>query len=259
MGNGNFVRRNELTFNNISEFIGLLKYCEENKYKAYGDSSQQENKEDWCDTETLEEAVELLTFGSQKLYDEFKKLDNIKVEQQTKISKSILSVQGYQVVIPLHLKGVPQNMVNRKIAISNKIVNIFYEVKAPHWVKQSDIIATTTKVLERVIKLEKMGYRVNLYVLAIYDDVGKRFGFSLRIKTDKELFSYKKMLFPLISPSMLRRILFRVKEIMFKDWIGCGYGSANFKESTIIDFIKKHYSNVKSYEVWDYTGLKLKK
>ena len=75
------------------------------------------------------------------------------------------------------------------------------------------------------------------------------------MKTDREVLNIKKLCFPLVSSSFLRRIDFRIKERLFKDWIGGGYGHAIFNE----DGVKKLISNtliLQHYECWNYKGKK---
>ena len=65
----------------------------------------------------------------------------------------------------------------------------------------------------------------------------------------------KKMCFPLVSSSFLRRIGFRIKERLYKDWIGSGYGCGIFNYNEYDRFIKK-YLKVRNYEIWNYQGKK---
>ena len=103
---------------------------------------------------------------------------------------------------------------------------------------------------ERFLLFLAKNYRVNLYVVECNNG---RFGYALKLKTDRETLNIKKMCFPLISSSFLRRIGFRIKERLYKDWIGYGYGSGLFDYQEYDRFIK-HYLKVRNYEIWNYKG-----
>jgi hypothetical protein len=54
---------------------------------------------------------------------------------------------------------------------------------------------------------------------------------------------------------MLRRIGFRIKERLFKDWIGSGYGTGLFNLREYDDFIQRNLK-IRNYEIWNYEGKK---
>jgi hypothetical protein len=166
--------------------------------------------------------------------------------------KHYLDVVGYTPVVPLYLQGVPTCMLNQKKTINNKIVTFIYQLSVPACVDQKDIMKTTTELMKNIIQLEKDGYRVNLYVMN-YNDNDRGYGYLIKLKTDRETLNIKKLCFPLVSSSMLRRIDFRVKERLFKDWIGGGYGHGHNSESEMRDFINDML-HLKHYELWDYRG-----
>ena len=77
------------------------------------------------------------------------------------------------------------------------------------------------------------------------------YGYCIKLKSDRETLNIKKLCFPLVSSSMLRRIGFRIKERLYKTWIGYGYGSGMFRLREYDEFIKKNLK-LRNYEIWNY-------
>ena len=246
MRNSNFLQ-----FNSISELMQELDNAPE--ISGRDDSSDSERGGSWCDTNSYQEAHDYMLTG--RVYDNISTdLNKYKTNGCKEKNNNFLDVCGYNVVVPLALQGVPTCMMNKKKTINNKIVNIIYCCSVPAYVDSDDIMKTTTELMKNIIMLEKDGYRVNLYVCQ-YNDDRSGFGYVLKLKTDREVLNIKKLCFPLVSSSFLRRIDFRIKERLFKDWIGGGYGHAIFNE----DGVKKLISNtlrLQHYECWNYKGKK---
>lgn len=241
--------KNQYIFNSINELITEL---DESKEQNRSNSSDSERDKDWCDTSSYEEARKYMLEG--KLYDKLN-IDINKYRTKGTAQKRInrLSVQGHNVVVPLYLQSIPNNMINNKKVINNKIITIFYSVQAPHWVDKKDLEDGAIKLFKNIISLEEQGYRVNLYIIEVNADYDGKWGFSLKLKSDRETLNIKKLCFPIISSSFLRRIGFRIKERLYKDWIGSGYGSGRFEKDTTDKFIKNNLK-IRNYEIWNYEG-----
>lgn len=246
MRNSNFLQ-----FESISELMSALDNAP--VISGRGDASEKEADSKWCDTKTYEEAHDAIING--KMYDNIPTdLSKYKTKGCKEKNSSYLDVAGFAPVVPLALQNIPNCMVNKKKTINNKIVTIVYNCSTPWHVESNTIMKTTAELMKNIIELEKDGYRVNLYVCE-YNNNGSGFGFVLKLKTDREILNIKKLCFPLVSSSFLRRIAFRICERLYKDWIGFGYGSASFSE----DGVKKLVSNtlrLQHYECWNYEGKK---
>ena len=246
MKNSNFLQ-----FSSISELMHDL----DNAPVIPGreDSSDDNRDSDWCDTSSYQEAHDYMLAG--RVYDNISTdLNKYKTKGCKEKNSSYLDVTGFAPVVPLALQNIPLCMVNKKKTINNKIINIVYCCSVPYYVESNKIMETTTELMKNIIMLEKEGYRVNLYVCQ-YNDNGSGFGYVLKLKTDREVLNIKKLCFPLVSSSFLRRIDFRIKERLFKDWIGGGYGHASFCR----DGIEKLINNtlrLGHYECWNYEGKK---
>lgn len=233
-------------FNSINECIYKLDNAPH--ISGRDNSSNKDDGPSWCDTDSYDEARMYMLSG--KIYDGLD-LDIKKYRTKGTGTKrqNELSVAGHTVIVPLYLQGLPNNMVSSKQKINNKIVTIFYSCQAPHYVSRRELEEGAINLFKNIISLEEQGYRVNLYVGETQGD----FGFAIKLKSDREVFNIKKMVFPLISSSFLRRIGFRIKERLYKRWIGGGYGSGLFYLRDYDNFIKTQLK-IKRYEIWNYQG-----
>ena len=244
------LNSNYLVFNSISELVEKL---DNSTDLGRSNSSDEERSGRWCDTSSYEEARMYLTQG--RLYDDLgADIDKYRTKGTATKRSPEMSVVGHTVVVPLYLQGLPNNMITNKRKINNKIITIIYSPQAPHYVSNDDLIKGAVKLFKNIVSLESEGYRVNLYVVECNDD---EFGYALKLKTDRETLNIKKMCFPLVSSSFLRRIGFRIKERLYKNWIGGGYGSGMFNYNEYDRFIKK-YLKVRNYEIWNYRGKQTK-
>ena len=244
------LNSNNLVFNSISELVEKL---DNSTDLGRSDSSDSERGGSWCDTSNYEEARMYLTQG--RLYDDLgADIEKYRTKGTATKRTPEMSVQGHTVVVPLYLQGIPNNMITNKRKLNNQIITIIYSPQAPHYVDNDDLIKGATRLFKNIVSLESEGYRVNLYVVEVNDG---KFGYALKLKTDRETLNIKKMCFPLVSSSFLRRIGFRIKERLYKDWIGYGYGSGIFEYNEYDNFIKKNLK-IRNYEIWNYQGKKSK-
>lgn len=240
------ISSNNLVFNSIHELVERLDNSTEISYRD--NSSDSHRGGSWCDTYDYDEARMCLLQG--RIYDTLgADIENYRTKGTATKRLNKLDVVGHTVVVPLYLQGIPNSMISNKRVINNKIVTIFYSPQAPHYVDQEDLINGASKLFKNIISLEEQGYRVNLYVIECQDG----YGYCIKLKTDRETLNIKKLCFPLVSSSMLRRIGFRIKERLYKDWIGGGYGSGCFSYREYDRFIQTNL-RIRNYEIWNYQG-----
>lgn len=113
--------------------------------------------------------------------------------------------------------------VKQKIIILNKSIDYKDSVSA------GQIIEGSIKEMQIIKKLEAQGYRCNLNIVfgttAGYPS--RQFVVKVRIKSANEKLNVSKLAFPLVHPSMLRRLFFRFIEVYpnITDAFVGGYGS----------------------------------
>lgn len=204
-----------IEFLNIGEFC---KYLNDTPYNKTFENHSKSSKEDdfyFTQTKSYDEALELLKNGwsdmSKKLTT---KLNNVKTQSGNVMKqKTVYDVQGFQCSVPMYLNGIPTNMISKKnVTVKQKVVTINKSISYSAGVKTNEIIDESLKALQIVKKLESMGIRVNLNICQ-YSSV-KDFGFliKIRVKSSNEKLNVSKLAFPMVHPSMLRRLIFNFIE-----------------------------------------------
>ena len=173
--------------------------------------------------------------------------------------KNVLSPNGYQAIVPLYLNGVPNNMVSSKmVTVKRKVVTLNKSIAYSAVVDSSVIEEESIKAFRLIKRMEKQGYRINLN-LVLGLDYPSRYLVKIRLKSAGEKLNVSKMVFPLVHPSMLRRLFFRFIEVhptISAGFVG-GYGtpmdSSEIRELTpgeylLPNIIRKNIDVIKSLE-----------
>lgn len=254
-------------FSNLTDFINEVKKAETIKGR---DKDSMSSDIDFTGTRDIDEAWDKLERGD---YGDVGKdiLSNLdKLNLRSNKSTQYNDVVGFVPNVPNYLMGVPKTMVNREVQIfQNKVVNVLINSSVNGGISRSEIVNTSVKILEAILKFERDGYRVNIYkMIGSSIDGGSKgvLGF-IKIKDDKERINLKKLMFPLTHPSMQRRLDFRFRECFGKvDVTHDGYGSQRwwnkqfvakyFKRLCNGDFL---YANVHDFDEHWYEKLNTEK
>ena len=213
-------------------------------------------------TKDFSEAVELFKNGwsdmATKLVQKLKVIEN-KTEPMMK-PKNVLSVAGYQAIVPLYLQGVPNNMVTKKMTpVKQKVITLNKSIDYNGGVSADQIIEESIKAMQIVKKLEAQGYRCNLNIVLGSSEPDIKLYVKIKIKSANEKLNVSKLAFPLVHPSMLRRLFFRFIEVyphVTKSFVsGCGSPAKSselrevFKgEYLLPNFIKKDVNTIKTID-----------
>lgn len=206
-------------FKTIAEFYDYLTNTPYNDAfrKAEKSSARRDRyKIEDSQTRSFEEAVHLLKTGwsdmSQKLVNKLKVIDQKNKPIQKR--RTFNSMAGYQPIVPLYLAGVPNNMVSSKmVPVKQKVVNIVKLFNYSASVSSEQIIDESIKVLQVIKKLEQSGYSVNVDIALGSGKYNTNLAAVIRIKNANERLNVSKLAFPLVHPSMLRRLLFKYIEV----------------------------------------------
>lgn len=230
--------------NNIYEFDSMSDYITtittHKNPKCSGGHSDRTTDTKWYGTRTFGEAIKLATEGWTECAERLNKSYNVAVKQETdKYFKTFLSQAGYQAIVPLWLNGCPNNMMNRKIEVKKqKVLTIVKSVGFRADASAKEIENESLKTLILVNMLEKKGYRVNLYTLngfsIGYGNENKYF-VRVKIKAANERLNISKLAFPLVHPSMLRRLNFKFREV----FCGSDMGGSLYTKSECEKAIRK--------------------
>jgi hypothetical protein len=105
-------------------------------------------------------------------------------------------------------------MVSSKmVPVKQKVINITKLFNYNGGISSDKIIDESIKVMQLVKKLEAQGYRVNVDVAFGSSAGGREIAASIRVKSANERLQVSKLAFPLVHPSMLRRLMFRYIEV----------------------------------------------
>lgn len=251
-------------YDNLHEFYEYLIHTSFNDAFCWAKHSSVDGDYYFTKTRDFSEAVELFKNGwsdmATKLVQKLKVIES-KTEPTMK-PRTCLGVQGYQAIVPLYLQGVPNNMVTKKMTpVKQKVITLNKSIGYNGRVSADQIIEESIKAMQIVKKLEAQGYRCNLNIVlgttAGYPS--KQFIVKVRIKSANEKLNVSKLAFPLVHPSMLRRLFFRFIEVyphVTKSFVS-GYGSPAtsnemrniFKgEYLLPNFIKKDVSTIKTID-----------
>lgn len=206
-------------FKSIAQFYDYI--CRQPLNHAFrwvqlASSEQSDRRTEFTGTKSFEEAVELTRNGwpemASRLQGELKAA-NIKAPVK-QVRKQVIGVAGYQPIVPLYLAGVPTNMISSQIVrIKQKVVTVTKLIAYSAGVSADDIIAESVKAMQIVQQLEAQSYRVNLNIAMGARSDGRTIIAKVKIKDAGEKLNISKLAFPMVNPSMLRRLMFRYIEI----------------------------------------------
>lgn len=224
-------------FDNIQELIGFITNTPLNdsfRWAKLSSSESSSSYQKFCKTNNFDEALGLLKNG---WHDMAKKLEQeIKLKTRSEVTKTApratYSVAGYQACVPRYLQGVPDSMIySKQVPVKQKVITINKQVNYLANVSAEEIVEESVKALTIIAKLEAQGYRVQLNAVTCSTSyTGYTQITRTCIKKPGERLSMAKMAFPLVHPSMLRRIIFRYGEVnphTPKSWVG-HYGATNY-------------------------------
>lgn len=210
-------------FNSLQEFYKYLCDTPLNDSFRWKHLSSIKGDYRFTQTHSYEEAVDLFHNGwsemSQRLSQRLKAEGKM---EHVMVAKPVQSVEGFQPIVPLYLSGIPNNMINRKMQpVKQKVVTLNKSVSYSCGVSTDEIIDESIKAFRIIQKLEAQNYRVNLnVVLGVYEANGYwsdtiKNGYAIKVKLKKanEKLNISKLAFPLVHPSMLRRLFLRFMEV----------------------------------------------
>ena len=170
-------------------------------------------------TKTFEEADEMLKFGDTKLAKmlQAELLDVQQAETETEMTQSLeLDVCGFFPDVAAYLSGDPCNMVSLvdTFADKEKVLNLIWQNDASSKIGAKSIQTCAARVINVILGLEKIGYKVNLYYgyAAHVDYYAHATGALVKIKNSDEYIDTLRMAYPLVSASMKRRHMFNYME-----------------------------------------------
>lgn len=203
---------NLVEFNSLQEFYDYICGTPLNStFRWRKELSSQRRSSGWSGTSTFKEATDLMkngwTYGAQNLTKKLKVAEADKQVQNT--YRNILSMAGYQAIVPLYLNGVPNNMVNKKLMpVKQRVLTINKALSCSASVSSETLMNESVKCFQIIKKIESSGIRVNLNLMISTGHVCVK----IRLKSAGEKLNISKLAFPLVHTSMFRRLYFRFIE-----------------------------------------------
>lgn len=223
-------------YTDMQQFINTL----HDKRVSGRDNSSEDSGSGWSGTNSLDEAISLLTKGDK---ESLSLLNNAKVitdamfkDVKVNKPKNVNSVEGHQPIVPHAIMGLPESMIKTvRQPKKNKVVNIFINSSQSGGTDKEDIAFHGAMMLSAIEQLEKNGYRVGIYVgkIAYLSSSESVTGYIVNIKQPMSPLNILKCSFYMVNPSFLRRISFKIDETepKIEDCTHSGYGKAtNYKD-----------------------------
>lgn len=211
--NGRAFTMNIETFESTMECV---RKCRERKNtdSDFHDMHHYGINKDWHGVESYEEALELMNNGwSEKVTELKAALKDCKALQTNKRIAFRNEVYGFAPVVPLAILGVPNSMINTTMKpIKAKVISVYYDMTIHCGNSAEQLIKNGRKMVATIVKLENMGYRVNLFMVQAYCDYTSGDMLAIKIKSAEQPLDLKRICFPIMHAAMFRVIGF--------DWYG---------------------------------------
>ena len=203
-------------FTSVNEFESYITNSPLNEVFRWEELSSVKGTQSFTQTKSYEEATDLFKNGWDSMAQNITHQLNVKKNQtlDTHVQKVMFDVVGFQASVPRYLQGIPTNMVNKKLVpIKQKVITLNKDISYNAMASTQDIIDASIQTLQLIKKIEAQGIRVNLNLI-FGSEAGKNTEVvKIRLKSANERLNISKLAFPLVHPSMLRRLIFRYIEV----------------------------------------------
>lgn len=233
----------KVDFNTIGAAVKVMSEGTINarSFDSYDPASQVigQRAEKFTETSNFDEALKMLNTGwseGSKQLTSSLKIANLKMGNVEK-AKMINDIVGFQVHVPNYIQGIPTSMINkRNIKQKQRTITLVKAITYHAQIKAKEILEDSVKFLQIVQEIERQGVRVNVFTVFHAVQSSEEIIIRVKIKSASERLNISKMSFPLLHPSFLRRIVFRIMEInhdlKLTGWQN-GYGAPGKADQTM--------------------------
>lgn len=163
----------------------------------------------WRGCKSWEDALDMMRNGYQPTVEKLMGLLKVSAMGNGKRITFQNNIVGYAPVVPLALKGVPNNMIDTRMKpIKCKVLDVYYDMTVSCGVDSDDIIKNGQKLLGAMLELEAQGYAFNLYAIQPYSDGNSSDMLVVKIKSSSQPIDLKRISFPLTHTAFFRAIGF---------------------------------------------------
>ena len=203
-------------FDGLNEFESYITNTPLNDTFRWQKLSSTDGSYGFTQTHSYEEATKLFKDGwdkmAQDLTKKLKVIQNQVVDAQ--VQKILYDVVGFQASVPRYLQGIPTSMVNKKrVPVKQRVITLNKDISYNCGITTEQIIEASVQTLQLIKKIEAQGIRVNLNLIWGVTAGDTKEVAKIRLKSANERLNISKLAFPLVHPSMLRRLCFRYLEV----------------------------------------------
>lgn len=203
-------------FDSLNEFESYITNTPLNETFRWQKLSSTDGSYGFTQTHSYEEATKLFKDGwssmAQDLTKKLKVIQNQVVDAQ--VQKILYDVVGFQASVPRYLQGIPTSMVNKKrVPVKQRVITLNKDISYNCGITTAQIIEASVQTLQLIKKIEAQGIRVNLNLVWGTTAGDTKEVAKIRLKSANERLNISKLAFPLVHPSMLRRLCFRYLEV----------------------------------------------
>lgn len=203
-------------FDSLNEFESYITNTPLNETFRWQKLSSTDGSYGFTQTNSYEEATKLFKDGwssmAQDITKKLKVIQNQVVDAH--VQKVLYDVVGFQASVPRYLQGIPTSMVNKKLVpVKQRVITLDKDISYNCGITTAQIIEASVQTLQLIKKIEAQGIRVNLNLVWGVTAGDTKEVAKIRLKSANERLNISKLAFPLVHPSMLRRLCFRYLEV----------------------------------------------
>ena len=203
-------------FDSLNEFENYITNTPLNETFRWQKLSSTDGSYGFTQTHSYEEATKLFKDGwssmAQDITKKLKVIQNQVVDAH--VQKVLYDVVGFQASVPRYLQGIPTSMVNKKLVpVKQRVITLDKDISYNCGITTAQIIEASVQTLQLIKKIEAQGIRVNLNLVWGVTAGDTKEVAKIRLKSANERLNISKLAFPLVHPSMLRRLCFRYLEV----------------------------------------------
>lgn len=228
-------RLNKIQFDSFQEFIN---WCRDNEGKTICSYKDSENDDFYfTHSRSYKDAIKIAEDGWNEGAEKINKgIDKIHAIGKGYTIVPKYEVAGESVEIGRYLTGDPECMQEWEIVetVGHKVVDIYFNVVSSGGYSTDSLINYGTAVLSIIDYLESIGIRVNLYSYFSVENnsSGENFIVIVKVKAANEALNLPTCAFAVAHPSMQRRFMFKVEEII-PGFHSYGYGKVQEHETKL--------------------------
>lgn len=220
-------------YSNVADFLNDVDNASVNPIFAFDETSQWAGayREEFTGTKNYASASKMMKFGDN---ENAAKLQAATAAARVKADPGVNDVRpqmytspaGFLPCVPKYLNGRPDCMYNQQFVSfkNSKVITIVYANCVASDVDAGEINEVSAQLVSAILLLEKKGYRINLYTCSAFRERCEQAAALIKIKDSAQYIDKRKMAYPLVNPSMLRRHAFRFletrKELTEKSFAG---------------------------------------